>query len=325
MVLCGCELPFQSPEMSSSTIFISREEFNLFHSIDRQLYTLLVIDLLRDPVESMQTMALWIWLELAGFSHVIKKILVLPHTLISGLADEASTCLSYITNSREFLGEQEGVGEIPLTQNLMKKEISLQFFQENRAIAIHGIAKVANEICIRALADIKARVVELTNNARKRSHLHMSVASQAGDDSFVNGFQQPGLDEENDGLLQLGVDEENGEVGKLVPADDRTMFVTFSKGYPVAEFEVRNFFTRIFGDCIESFYMQEVKAPDEQALFARIVFYCPSIIHVILNGVTKAKFTINGKHVWMRKFVPKRPRSTASPPPSPPRNIAGAF
>ncbi|KAL3830037.1 hypothetical protein ACJIZ3_018839 [Penstemon smallii] len=74
---------------------------------------------------------------------------------------------------------------------------------------------------------------------------------------------------------------------------DRTMFVTFSKGYPVSE-----------NECIESFHMQEVR-PDEQALYAKIVFMNPSFIEIILRGVNKAKFSINGKHVWMRKFVPK--------------------
>ncbi|KAL0315848.1 UNVERIFIED_CONTAM: hypothetical protein Sradi_5463000 [Sesamum radiatum] len=85
------------------------------------------------------------------------------------------------------------------------------------------------------------------------------------------------------------------------------MFATFSKGYPVTETEVRQFFTRMFGNCIESFHMQEV-GPDEQALYARIVFHRPSFIQVILNGDTKAKFTINGKHVWMRQFIPRNGR-----------------
>ncbi|KAK6273692.1 hypothetical protein POUND7_010775 [Theobroma cacao] len=100
-----------------------------------------------------------------------------------------------------------------------------------------------------------------------------------------------------------------------VPPDDRTMFVTFSKGYPVHEWEVREFFTRAYGDCIESLHMQEVP-PDEQSLFARIVFRSESAIEIILSGMSKAKFTINGKHVWARKFVPKRlkPSLPAAPP-----------
>ncbi|KAL2501446.1 uncharacterized protein Fot_35294 [Forsythia ovata] len=99
-----------------------------------------------------------------------------------------------------------------------------------------------------------------------------------------------------------------------VAREDRTMFVTFSRGYPVAESEVRQFFTRMLGNCIESFHMQEV-APDEQPLYAIIVFLRPSFIRSILNGVRKVKFTINGKHVWMRKFVPKN-RNFFLPPPA---------
>ncbi|XP_042002853.1 uncharacterized protein LOC121752040 isoform X3 [Salvia splendens] len=91
-----------------------------------------------------------------------------------------------------------------------------------------------------------------------------------------------------------------GEVSR----NERTMFVTFSKGYPVSEMEVRQFFSRLLGNCIESFHMQEVKR-EEQSLYAKIVFLRPSFIGAILKGVSKAKFTINGKHIWMRKFVPR--------------------
>ncbi|EPS73942.1 hypothetical protein M569_00820, partial [Genlisea aurea] len=87
----------------------------------------------------------------------------------------------------------------------------------------------------------------------------------------------------------------------------RTMFATFSKGYPVSEGEVREFFGRRFGDdCIESLRMQEVRRESrEQALYARVVFVRSSIIGTILKGGDKAKFSINGKHVWMRQFVPR--------------------
>ncbi|OMO91801.1 hypothetical protein COLO4_18099 [Corchorus olitorius] len=114
------------------------------------------------------------------------------------------------------------------------------------------------------------------------------------------------------GLTRMGFgpSADSGQVP--VPPDDRTMFVTFSKGYPVYEWEVREFFGRAYGDCIESLHMQEVQ-PNQQSLFARIVFHSVSSIEMILNGMSKVKFTINGKHVWARKFVPKRLK-----PPSPP-------
>ncbi|XVE70711.1 hypothetical protein DITRI_Ditri10aG0092600 [Diplodiscus trichospermus] len=95
---------------------------------------------------------------------------------------------------------------------------------------------------------------------------------------------QPGLP-----LMRFGP----GDVGlpwsqdNEVPPEDRTMFVTFSKGIP-----------------IESLHMQEVR-PDKQSLFARIFCHSASAIEVILDGRGKAKFTVNGNHVWARKFVPK--------------------
>ncbi|CAA2973250.1 Hypothetical predicted protein [Olea europaea subsp. europaea] len=80
----------------------------------------------------------------------------------------------------------------------------------------------------------------------------------------------------------------NNQLINEVPREDRTVFATFSGGYPVAEMEVRHFFTTVYGNCIESFRMQEE----------------------ILDGTEKAKFTINGKHVWMRKFVPRNEGSS---------------
>ncbi|CAK9167650.1 unnamed protein product [Ilex paraguariensis] len=113
--------------------------------------------------------------------------------------------------------------------------------------------------------------------------------------------------------VNLTVTEEEREVSP----DDRSVFLTFSKGYPISETEVRDFFTRKFGDFIETIYMQDVPA-DEQALYARLIARSASVIEAIVGGGGRAKYTINGKHVWARKYVKKRhpkspPRVTASP------------
>lgn len=62
--------------------------------------------------------------------------------------------------------------------------------------------------------------------------------------------------------------------------------------------------------------MQEV-SEDVQPLYARVVFRSFSTIGLILNNTERRKFEVNEKHVWARKFVPKRNRSPApSPPPA---------
>ncbi|PON41302.1 Rho guanine nucleotide exchange factor [Parasponia andersonii] len=279
-----------------ASIVVTQEEFNRFHTIDRELYTLLVINLFRDPAESMQVMGMWLWLEQKGFHNVVKKMLSLPHFLINELADEAVICLTFLTSATETPFASYDINDIPLIQCLMEKEITFKFFNDNRPNAAQEVAKIVNDVCVRALSDIMQQAIILENNCSQNHAMVLPTAS------FHSNIGRFGL---YYGSSSGGTPDLN-EVS--VPPDDRTMFVTFSKGYPVFEWEVREFFTRTYGDCIESLYMQEVQ-PNEQSLFARIVFHSASAIDVILDGLSKAKFTINGKHVWMRKFIPKRTKS----------------
>ena len=69
---------------------------------------------------------------------------------------------------------------------------------------------------------------------------------------------------------------------------------------------------RKFGDFIEAIQTQEVP-PNEQILYARIVARSASALDAVVEG-GRAKYTINGKHVWARKYVRKQK--------SPPRNVA---
>lgn len=295
----------------STSVFVSQEEFMGFHAIDRELYAALVISLLRDPAEAMQIMALWLWLESKGFHSMVKKMLSLPHFLINELADEAVVCLSFIT-APETPPSHETNGEIPLIQSLMEKEISFQYFRDNRLPAGQEIAKIMKEVCVRALSDIMQQANQVQDlvmpyAAATTFHHSPGLGLNLGPGPRPVQIQQPWIGASTS--TNAG-NSSNSKPDNGVHPDDRTMFVTFSKGYPVFEWEVREFFTMTYGNCIESLHMQDVQ-PNEQSLFARIVFHTASTIDRILNGVTKAKFTINGKHVWMRKFVPKRSKSMA--------------
>ncbi|EXB38952.1 hypothetical protein L484_027387 [Morus notabilis] len=281
---------------TTPSVFVSQEEFNGFHAIDRELYTLLVITLFRDPAEAMQIMALWLWLEHKGFHNVVKKMLSLPHFLINELADEAVACLKFIASETALSHETTSGDNIPLIQSLMEKEISFQFFLDNRQMARLEVTEIVNEVCVRAMGDIMQQANQDFVLPPTTSFHLPAVQPRNGTTTTTAAAANNNNNNNNNGAI----DRENG-----VHPDDRTMFITFSKGYPVYEWEMREFFTRTYGDCIESLHMQDVQA-NEQSLFARIVFRKASTIDVILNGVTKAKFTINGKHVWMRKFVPKR-------------------
>ncbi|TKY44448.1 hypothetical protein E2542_SST31619 [Spatholobus suberectus] len=282
-----------------SSFFVTQEEFNLFHRIDRELYRILVINLFREPAESMQVHAMWLWLERVGFRNVVKRVLSLPNILINEVADETVMCLNCINSNSSITPSSSESGEIPLLQSLVDKEISLQFLYENRVRALQGVAKVVHDVCVRAFTDIMQQA--MMRNSNERVMEAQRAVTQGPENHGPFWFGSIGPSNLRAGNKVGGVAQGTHEVA----ADDRTLFVTFSKGYRVEEWEVREFLTMAYGDCIEALYMQEVQ-PSEQALFARIVFRQVSTIDMILRGATKAKFSINGKHVWARKFVPKR-------------------
>uniref|UniRef100_A0A803MTR7 Uncharacterized protein n=1 Tax=Chenopodium quinoa TaxID=63459 RepID=A0A803MTR7_CHEQI len=115
-------------------------------------------------------------------------------------------------------------------------------------------------------------------------------------------------------FAQLQLSDDNSQVQRFeeepnVLPSERTIFLTFSKGYPILEYELRKFLNRSFGDIIEALHMQEV-GEDEQPLYARLVVRDARAMETVLSDVGKSKFTINGKHVWARKYVRKSPHST---------------
>nr|GLL33566.1 uncharacterized protein LOC109192891 [Ipomoea trifida] len=122
---------------------------NDFHAIDRQLYSILVFELQRDPKVSVYMVALWIWLEYNKIKNVVQKIVLLPIKSIDGLADEAVACLRCITDAMS-----SDATEILLTQNLIGKHLSLKFFHENRAKALCGIRMVVENVCVKVLEDL---------------------------------------------------------------------------------------------------------------------------------------------------------------------------
>ncbi|KAM1587417.1 hypothetical protein ACFX1X_026908 [Malus domestica] len=302
-------------DMASGYSLFTEENFKQFHNVDRSLYTILVLKLFRDPLESMQVLALWLWLERDGFKNVVKRMLSLPYILINELADEAVTCLGLINGTHFSLSSEQT--DIPLMQSFLEKEISVQFFHENRDAAARGVTKAVNEVCLPAFDDIMQKTIERNFAQNSVDDCNVVLPSQRSSSSLpsqqplssslfpfsLSINEQPYLQQQQQPLQMRN---------EAAPPHDRTMFVTFSKGYPVQESEVRQFFTMTFGARIESLQMQEVQ-PHEQSLFAKIVFHCPTTIEAILNGMRKAKFTINGKHIWVRRYEPRRTRSLLPP------------
>lgn len=244
----------------------------MFHTIDRTLFTRLVFNLRREPAEATQVMALWLWLEMVGeeIDMVYSKILSLPDALLIALVDESLMALDCIVSDNFPFADVSSADNIPLIQHLTKSGVSLRFFHDNRTGIIRGVTRIINEVCVRAFEDI----VKLAKGAEKIANFPVNFSGPLMNPSLPAWYSNPGVGvrpprhvgpleilqgfdpydlsvqrhilntEIGEVLSRLNLSAGTGEEEKEVPPDDRTIFLTFSKGYPISQNELKEFFTR---------------------------------------------------------------------------------
>ncbi|XVF35589.1 hypothetical protein REPUB_Repub18cG0159100 [Reevesia pubescens] len=271
---------------------ITLEELHTYHAIDREVFSRLVIALRRDPAESLLVMAIWLWLEEKGYPKIIANMVNLSDPLLETLAGEGVSCLNCLGSKNPTIPPK---GVLPLTPRIMEKDISLQMFYQNKFSTISEIKKILHTVCSRIFTDILQHVLGSTSRLIPNQPLiipgfpnslfgSVTIVPRAMDHDFPIG-----------GLW-------GWHLSNNVSEDDRTLFPTFSRGFPVSEDEIRELFTKICGVCVDSVRMQENVACDEQPLFARMVLHSVTNVDQILTVRRRAKFRINGKHIWARKY-----------------------
>ncbi|TKY74721.1 hypothetical protein E2542_SST03484 [Spatholobus suberectus] len=275
---------------------ITMEELHQFHKRDRELFSCLVIKLARDPAQSLLVMALWLWLENTGFPNVISKLASLSETLVNALANEAETCLKWLDleNARIPIG-----GGLPLTSTIIHGDISLQLFSQKRFTAIASIKSILNKICARIFTDILQNILCSTSTSLPSTYRPLIVPGFPH--PLFGSFIIPPINFEELDLSDPRIWENKGPCDDVTD-DDKTMFLTFSRGFPVTEEEVRYLFTNTFGDCIKVLNMGGCADTSDQVLFATMVLKNVKTVDQILNGKHIAKFRVNGKHIWTRKY-----------------------
>ncbi|CAL5028018.1 unnamed protein product [Urochloa decumbens] len=86
--------------------------------------------------------------------------------------------------------------------------------------------------------------------------------------------------------------------------DGRSLFITFSKGYPLTREEVEEFFTERWGNCVAK-VMTEKTPPGELPTYGRVLFRRAATMAAVLGGRPLVKLMVNGRHLWARKYVPR--------------------
>ncbi|VFQ87391.1 unnamed protein product [Cuscuta campestris] len=166
----------------------------------------------------------------------------------------------------------------------MGRAISSKLFCPNKFTTISGIKSFLNKVCAIVFADILEQVLPAGQGQTPASRSWGSRTPRLGD---RRGPEEPGLGDPERGALGWAMAAEP-------PVDERTMFLTFPRGYPVTEEEVRELFNSYYGDCVEAVKMVSPAAASEQLLYARLVVRSVGTIDQVLSGGPIAKFHVNG-------------------------------
>ncbi|XP_042515796.1 uncharacterized protein LOC122090031 [Macadamia integrifolia] len=282
------------------------------------LFSRLVIDLKQNITLAWQVISLWIWLEDAGFPNILFKLLVSSNATIHFVIKETMVCLDCVEMGTVPTPPFDGIPFIHLLTN----GISLQFFHDKRRQAMEGILRVAENIWAKRFQDTELHSIfssAIQQPIVDQMRMPFDEGSSRGTDDrermimpFGEGGSRVGDVRERQMMLGLSpffahpnLDAFTAQWNVIVPKEERSMFMTFSRGYPLTQREVQNFLTRLYGDCVESINMQEVVPPNVQSFYALVVFKLASTVEIILNGREKVNFVINGKHARVRRWVPK--------------------
>lgn len=232
---------------------VSDQEFNLYHTIDRKLFYMLICNLGRNVDESMQVVAFLIWLEKIRYSRsAVFKVISWPLHLVFQLADEVAALLMCLMST--YL-QNESISTY-LIAKLCSGDINLVHFHQNRIKILENVKKVVVEVCMRAFRDILTGGNPVFVPPPVYPHVtggfrQLGFGENLGPGNYlppshqlVRILEHPNADlSEIFGGLQL-VDGCENEAD--VPPDDRTIFLTFSRGYYIAKVEIQEFFTRYY-------------------------------------------------------------------------------
>ncbi|KAI3861813.1 hypothetical protein MKX03_027418 [Papaver bracteatum] len=222
----------------------------------------------------------------------------LKESVLNTAADEAILILDCIT-SKTPPPKTKSKKVIPYTLSLMSnKEISLANLYECKCRVISGITQKVDEVCIKAFYDILLKALEKNPKFRHQPPgvLNFGADKYRSELASLNNVSASSSSTKNASNVSVSSSTKNAS-----KSEKRTMFVTFSRGFPTSNQELIEYFAGLYGNCVERVHPQEQKQP----LYARVVFYSSSTIKKFLGSQEKVKFTINGKQLCARRYLAK--------------------
>ncbi|XP_072962545.1 uncharacterized protein [Typha angustifolia] len=252
---------------------LSALDLMLFHKLERDFFHRLVTELGQNQERMKWVMALWLWFESIGHHEFIRHVSAYQKTAILRFVAEAIACLDCLSGHLKAAVDPQVDERLPFTNSLIAEPMDLRFFDYHRSKAVVGISYFFDNVCRIIFND----VVEHGEGTSQ-----MSAVATLPQRSGLNPMAVPWSPARNHS-----------------PEDHRSMFITFSRGYPISREDIMEYFTSRYGPCVDV-VMIERAPPGQPPMYGRLVFKSASMIAAVLNGQRTAKFVIKGKHLWAR-------------------------
>ncbi|KAF8364729.1 hypothetical protein HHK36_011008 [Tetracentron sinense] len=271
----------------------------LFHTLERKLFNRLVGHMGKESRFAKMAIALWLVMEEIGYYDLIRTIFSRDERTVEALFNEAVACLNCIGPNAIV---PTGVNDTPILAGLFGEPISRRFFYYNRHFVLNRVTHVMNTVCNDIFGETAAiEIDDLTKHPVGISSSTEGITcSLANSSDHAESSIQGSL-----GNSSLNPQARPFSPGELAPEEKRSMFLTFSNGYPFSRLEILEFFTSRWGNVVDDVLIERTPLGIEPQ-YGRIIFTSTSTISRILNGESKAKFVVNRKHLWARVYVPRR-------------------
>ncbi|KAL2492429.1 Uncharacterized protein Adt_28057 [Abeliophyllum distichum] len=246
----------------------------------------------------------WLWLESHGVKEILKKIGFQDDKIVALVSLEAETALTALENHNLPVLHSSSKICLHVTSNVVSNGSlnHLEEILEDKNKAWNGISQLLNGV-FRNIFDSEQR-------GRRTAKLG----------EIVQKLFQP--NENSDDLDNVSNDSELNPLGssRLNPLakvwrpksdEDRSLYITFSHGFPLSPRQIHFYFTWLYGDCLERVYVHHQRNMTAPPCFGRIVFkkWWWWLPESILMGQEQVRFhNVFGRSLWCKKFQPKNNR-----------------
>lgn len=238
---------------------LSPLDLKLFHSLEREIFCRLVARLGQDQDKMMVVIALWLWFESIGHYDFIGHVAANSNEVVLGFLEEAQACIDRLLGVQDpNRGE-----ELPLTNSLVTEPMMLRFFEYHRIVAVDGVCYFLQNVCKIIFDDITVeRVAQDADHPDNRRVLESGNPGRSGVGTSKQGVIPRGAPT----AMSVTADLMGGPVAGAMPPqpprsmlnplarpwspatdpspeDQRSMFITFSRGHPISREDILDFFT----------------------------------------------------------------------------------